>query len=86
MDMELINKVHMGLEVAWDVYIFFGTLLFAVSMFKHPKPGKIIASGGIIISIVLIVLIAVSFPVPPANAGLFDAGHLWGFGTWQLQL
>ena len=79
-----INQVHMGMDVAWDVYIFFGTLLFAVSMFKHPKFGKIIASAGIIISILLIVLNAVSFPVPPANAGLVDAGPL--VGLWYLAI
>ncbi|MGB5894885.1 MAG: hypothetical protein WBG58_11975 [Ignavibacteriaceae bacterium] len=77
-----MNKVHMGLDVAWDVYIFFGTLFFAVSMFKHPKFGKIIASAGIIISILLIVLNAVSFPVPPANAGLVDVGPF--VGLWYL--
>ena len=77
-----INQVHMGLDVAWDVYIFFGTLLFAVSMFKHPKLGKIIASAGIIISVVMIILNAVSFPVPPADAGLIDLGPL--IGLWYL--
>jgi hypothetical protein len=53
-------------------------------MFKHPKFGKIIASAGIIISILLIVLNAVSFPVPPANAGLVDAGPL--VGLWYLAI
>ena len=77
-----INQVHLGLDVAWDVYIFFGTLLFAVSMFSHPKLGKIISIAGIIISLLLIILNAVSFPVPPADAGLIDLGPL--VGIWYL--
>jgi hypothetical protein len=77
-----LNQVHLGLDVAWDVYIFFGTLFFAISMFNHPKLGKIISSAGIIVSIMLIVLNTVSFPVPPADAGLVDAGPL--VGLWYL--
>ena len=77
-----INQVHLGLDVAWDVYIFFGTLFFAISAFSHPKLGKIISVTGIIISILLIVLNAVSFPVPPADAGLIDVGPL--VGLWYL--
>jgi len=79
---ESVNRVHLGLDVAWDVYIFFGTLLFAISMFNHPKFGKIIPSAGIIISLLLFIFNAVSFPVPPSDAGLIDVGPfvgLWYF-------
>jgi len=79
---ESINRVHLGLDVAWDVYIFFGTFLFAVSMFKHPKLGKIVSLIGIIISVIMIILNAVSFPVPPGDAGLIDLGPL--VGIWYL--
>ncbi len=46
-----INQVHLGLDVAWDVYIFFGTLFFALSMFNHPRLGKIISISGVTVSI-----------------------------------
>ena len=77
-----VNQVHLGLDVAWDVYIFFGTLLFAISMFNHPKLGKIISLTGIIISLLLIILNAIPFPVPPSDAGLFDMGPI--VGLWYL--
>jgi hypothetical protein len=77
-----INQVHLGLDVAWDVYIFFGTVLFAISMFRHPKLGKILSITGITVSIIMIILNAVSFPVPPADAGLIDLGPL--IGLWYL--
>ena len=77
-----INQVHLGLDVAWDVYIFFGTFLFAVSMFNHPKLGKIVSLIGIIISVMMIILNAVSFPIPPGDEGLIDLGPL--VGIWYL--
>jgi len=83
---ESINRVHLGLDVAWDVYIFFGTLLFAVSMFNHPKLGKTVSLIGIIISLLLIIVNAISFPVPPADAGLFDAGPLVGLWYFVVTL
>jgi len=77
-----INRVHLGLDVAWDGYIFLGTFLFAITMFNHPKFGKIFSISGIIISIALIILNAIPFPVPPANSGLIDLGPL--VGLWYL--
>ena len=76
------DNVHLGLDVAWDVFICLGTLFFAVSMFNHPKLGKIFSLTGITISVLLIVLNAIPFPVPPADAGLFDIGPV--AGLWYL--
>lgn len=77
-----INGIQLGLDVAWDVYIFLGTFLFAMSIFNHPKFGKIFSITGIMISIALITLNAMSFPVPPADSGLFDMGPV--VGLWYL--
>ena len=77
-----INQVHLGVDVAWDVYIFLGTFLFAVSMFNHPKFGKAFSISGIVISLLLIAFNAISFPIPPANSGLIDMGPF--VGLWYL--
>lgn len=77
-----INKIHMGLDVAWDVYIFLGTFLFAISVFSHPKLGRTFSVIGLTISISLIALNAISFPDPPAGSGLVDVGPL--VGLWYL--
>lgn len=79
-----INQVHLGLDVAWDVYISLGTFLFAISIFNHPKCGKVLSVIGIIISILLISFNAISFPKPPSNAGLIDMGPF--IGLWYLAL
>ena len=77
-----INHVHYGLDVAWDVYIFLGTLLFAINAFYHPKLGKIFSILGIVISLIMIITNILSFPIPPDSAGLIDFGPfvgLWYF-------
>jgi hypothetical protein len=76
-----INNIHLGLDVAWDVYIFLGTLLFAISIFKHPKLGKIFAAAGILISLLMIITNLISFPIPPSDE-YFDFGPL--IGLWYL--
>ena len=78
-----INHIHYGLDVSWDVYIFLGTLLFAVGVFYHPKLGKIYSVTGILVSLLMMITNVISFPVPPAEE-IFDFGPfigLWYFAV-----
>jgi len=68
--------------VAWDIYIGVGTLLFAAAAYSHEWFGKIIGISGVTIAVLLWFLNLWTFPTPPANAGLFDAGPL--VGSWYL--
>jgi len=77
-----VDAVQLGLDVAWDVFIALGTLLFALSMFKDPRFGWIIGSLGMLISLALLVLNLSTFPIPPANKNLIDLGPL--LGVWYL--
>lgn len=77
-----LNTVHLGIDVAWDVFLFLGSILFAINMFNHPKFGKIFSLTGIIISILLISFNIMTFPTPPADAGSVDLGPL--MGLWGL--
>ena len=79
-----LNHVHLGIDVTWDIYIALGTLFFALSIIKHPKLGLWFASSGILIAIAVFILNLISFPTPPANAGLVDAGPL--VGLWYFAL
>jgi hypothetical protein len=76
-----INHIHYGLDVAWDVYIFLGTILYAISVFQHPKFRKIFSITGILISLLMIVTNIISFPIPPSRE-FFDFGPL--IGLWYL--
>jgi len=72
----------LGLDVAWDIYIGVGTLLFAAGVYRHQWFGKIYGISGATIAVLLLSLNLWTFPTPPANAGLFDAGPL--VGAWYL--
>jgi hypothetical protein len=84
-----LNQVHLGLDVAWDVYICLGTFLFAITMFRNPKFGKMFSIIGIVISLLLIIFNAISFPTPPADSGLIDLGPfvgLWYFAATVIMI
>lgn len=71
-----LRRVDLGLDVAWDVYICLGTILFGWNMLRHPKFGKIWGGLGLGLGAALAVLNLATFPTPPASAGLVDLGPL----------
>lgn len=79
---EIGNRVQLGLDVGWDVFVGLATLLFACSALRHPRLGRIIGVAGILIAGLLLVLNLATFPFPPAASGSFDAGPL--VGLWYL--
>lgn len=74
------DKVQLGLDVSWDIYISVGTILFALNMVRHPRFGRIMGSAGIAIGALLLAFNLASFPAPPAEAGSIDLGPL--VGVW----
>lgn len=77
-----IVAVWLGLDVAWDIYIGLGTLLFAAAMIGHPRFGWPFALPGFIAAALVLVLNILTFPTPPAEAGSFDVGPF--VGLWYL--
>ncbi|NQV16733.1 hypothetical protein HQ531_14815 [bacterium] len=77
-----IQGVWLGLDVVWDIYIGLGTLGFAVAMISHKRFGWPFSVSGFLIGSLVIVLNLIPFPIPPAEAGLFDIGPL--VGVWYL--
>lgn len=76
------DKVQLGLDVAWDIYIGVGTVLFALNMLRHPRFGRVIGSAGIAMGLLLLGFNFGTFPAPPAEAGSIDIGPL--VGLWYL--
>jgi hypothetical protein len=72
----------LGLDVAWDVYLFCGTVCFALGMLRHPRFGVVFAVSGILVAAALMTLHLVTFPWPPQNRGLIDLGP--AVGLWYL--
>lgn len=79
--LELVG-VWLGLDVAWDVYIGLGTTFFAWSMLGHPRFRWPFAVPGFLVGSLVLLLNIQTFPTPPAEAGLVDAGPL--VGLWYL--
>ena len=77
-----LRGVWLGLDVAWDAYIGLGTVLFGLSMFRHPRFGRVFAASGVAIGFTLLLFNLYTFPTPPANAGLVDLGPV--VGLWYL--
>jgi len=74
--------VQLGLDVAWDIFISLGTLLFAISMFGDARFGWILGMAGVLIAVGLLILNLWTFPTPPAAKNLVDLGPL--VGLWYL--
>jgi hypothetical protein len=66
--------IWLGLDVAWDLYIGVATLLFGLCFLRHPAFGRWLGWPGIVVALVLLVLNTATFPEPPVEVGLFDAG------------
>ncbi len=77
-----LKAVWLGLDIAWDVYVGVGTVLFGLCALTHPRLGRILGAAGIFIGGGLLALNIGSFPTPPANAHLIDLGPF--VGLWHL--
>jgi hypothetical protein len=75
--------IDLGLDVAFDVFIGLGTLLFGWVMLKDPRYGRVVGGLGVIVGGVIILGFNFwTFPTPPRDAGLFDPGPV--SGLWYL--
>lgn len=77
-----LKAIWMGLDVAWDLYIGTGTILFALCMFRRDGFGVWLAGPGLLIGSLLLIFNVATFPIPPENAGLVDLGPV--VGLWYL--
>ena len=75
---EAFEHVEFGLDLAWDVFLVAGTILFACAMIADRRFGRWFGVVGIIVAVALYALNFASFPTPPASDGLVDLGPLVG--------
>jgi hypothetical protein len=78
------TAIWLGLDVAWDLFVGAGTVLFGLALWRHPRFRPLTAGAGILVGLLLLVLNIGTFPKPPAEAGLFDAGPF--VGLWYIFL
>ena len=75
---DAFEHVEFGLDLAWDVFLVAGTILFSFAMLADPRLGRRFAVPGIAVAAGLYVLNFATFPAPPAAEGLVDLGPLVG--------
>jgi hypothetical protein len=73
---ESANATQLGIDLAWDLFLFAGIILLGMAMLKHPYFGKIIGSIGILLGAAGLFLNIYTYPTPPGEAGLIDVGPL----------
>lgn len=69
-----VFTVQNGINWVSDFFVDWAAFCFAVVMWNHPKFGKVWSMVGFLAAGTHFVLKTFSFPVPPAEAGLFDVG------------
>ena len=71
-----VFTVQNGLNYVSDLFIDWTAFMFAIVLWSHPKFGRIFSITGVLAAGFHFVMKAYTFPVPPSEAGLFDAGPL----------
>lgn len=79
---EGLDRVQLGLDVSWDIYLSAATILLGVAMTSHPRFGRTWGAITIAVGAALLILNMLTFPEPPASAGSIDLGPLTGI--WYL--
>ena len=75
-----VFTVQNGLNYVADFFFDWTIFLWAILMWNHPKFGKLFTITGIIAGGLHFGMKLATFPEPPSEAGLFDAGPL--IGVW----
>jgi hypothetical protein len=78
----MVDRVQLGLDISWDMFVSVGTALFGAAMLGHPKFGRLIGGAGILIGAALLILNLFAYPKLPVEVGLSDLGPL--VGVWYL--
>jgi hypothetical protein len=77
-----VNRVQYLVDVVWDIFICGAAMLLAVSLFTHPRFGKVWGGVGFLAGLLLLVLNLQTFPEGPAYAGSVDLGPV--VAVWML--
>lgn len=81
---QALDRIHFGIDVAWDMLIGAATLLYSYAALHHARLGAAYALPGFLIAIALVVTNLLTFPFPPAGSGSVDVGPL--VGLWYVAL
>lgn len=79
---KMVDRVQLSLDMAWDVFVSWGTILFGLSMIGRAPFGPLIGIPGIAVGGALLGLNLLAFPKLPTEVGWPDLGP--AVGGWYL--
>jgi len=82
-----LHTTHLGLDVAWDVFVSIAVALFAVAMMRHAAFGRVLGGVGLVLALLLLGFNLAYFPEPPGSAESIDWGPavaLWMIVTFAM--
>lgn len=79
---KMIDRVQLSLDMAWDVFVCWGTVLFGLSMIGRAPFGPLIGIPGIAVGGAAFGLNLLAFPKLPTEVGWPDVGP--AVGGWYL--
>jgi hypothetical protein len=71
-----VFSVQNGLNIVADIFFDWTAICYGLFMWNHPKFGKTFSVLGFLAGGTHFVLKMTTFPTPPSEAGLFDAGPI----------
>lgn len=71
-----VGMVQASMDVAFDVFFCLAIIVFSVSMMSHPAFGPYLGVYGIVAAGSLLGMNILTFPMPPAEVGMWDLGPL----------
>ena len=80
--LKAVFSVQLGIDVCWDICITVATILLGIVLLRYNKIIKLIGVIGIAVASLTLFLNLYTFPTPPSQAGLFDAGPF--VGSWYI--
>lgn len=69
-----LTFVHLGMDVAWDIFITVGLMLFCWNMIRHPRFGWLLGGIGLVLESIALAFNLYTFPDNPELHGLIDVG------------
>jgi hypothetical protein len=77
-----VHTVQLGLCFCWDLFIALATLLFGAAMIRRGGRLAALGAAGLLVGATFLAMKLWTYPIPPAEAGLFDLGP--GMGAWYM--
>jgi hypothetical protein len=83
---KVADTIQLGVDVAWDIFIFTSVFLLGFAMLKHPKLGWCFGVPGCLVAFLGLAFNIYTFPYNPGTQGLIDMGPFMGLWFFAVSI